>query len=203
MGSTGRASRELAATSRQRRTRLSDTAGVSGAVGVYVFVRGGDNALYVGRFVGGVWQGFQPLGGALTSFPVATATSTGLWVSVRGGDGALYARHLSAGVWSPWQGYGGYLNSAPWLAADTSGVYAFVAGGDDALYVRNLSGGTGWQPLGGFVAGPPTAVADATGISVFVQGGDGARLCAAPQWRDLGALPEARRIRHLGCVPRR
>ena len=153
---------------------VADTAGVSGAVGVYVFVRGGDNALYVGRLVGGVWQGFQPLGGALTSFPVATTTSSGLWVGVRGGDAGLYARHLSAGAWSPWQGFGGYLNSAPWLAADLLGVHALVAGGDHGLYERNLSGPLGWVPLGGFVTGQPTAVAKAGATEVFVVGGDGA-----------------------------
>ena len=62
---------------------VTDAAGVSGAVGVYVFGRGADGALYAGRIIGGVWQGWQPLGGSLTSLASAAATSTGVWVAVR------------------------------------------------------------------------------------------------------------------------
>ena len=99
---------------------MADPAGVSGTVGSYVFVRGGDGALYVGRVVGGVWQGWQPLGGYLTSFPATVVDSSGLWVAVRGGDGALHARHLARDRVVGWQNFGGYLDSPPSLAADAS-----------------------------------------------------------------------------------
>jgi hypothetical protein len=150
---------------------VTDTAGVvNGAAAVYVFLRGGDGALYVGRIENGAWQGFTGLGGLLTSLPTAAVTNSGVWVAVRGGDGGIYVNHLdTTGTWSGWSNFGGGVLAPPWAASDGN---LYVRGLDNQLYAHSLSGG-GWGGPFFFTTSGPVATPDATGTSVFFREGDG------------------------------
>jgi hypothetical protein len=143
---------------------------VNGTKAVYVFVRGGDGALYVGRIVDGTWQGFTGLGGLLTSFPTATVTASGVWVAVRGGDGGVYVKHLdTTGTWSDWSSFGGGVFGAPSATSDGN---LYLIGLDFHIYAHSLSGG-GWSGPSFFATAGPAPTQDATGTSVFFREGDG------------------------------
>jgi hypothetical protein len=151
---------------------VTDTAGVvNGQPAVYTFLRGGDNALYVGRIVNGVWQGFQRLGGVLTAFPTATVTASGVWVAVRGADLGIYVNHLSTtGSWSGFSPLGGATLNPPWAASDGN---VYVWGTDSLLYAHSLSGGSWSGPFSPISTSLPTATPAATGTSVFYRTGTG------------------------------
>jgi hypothetical protein len=151
---------------------VTDTDGVvDGTKAVYVFVRGGDGALYVGTIVDGVWQGFTGLGGFITSFPTATVTDSGVWVAVRGGDGGVYVNHLdTTGTWSGWSYFGGGTLTAPWVASNEN---VYLVGFDTRIYAHSLSGGSWFGPYFGPLSSGPVATPDATGSSAFFREGDG------------------------------
>jgi hypothetical protein len=82
---------------------------------VAVFVKGGDNALWMcdvssGSPETGTWYG---LGGVISSDPFAVADTSAnkIHVFVRGGDSALWENVFSTTPWNPignqWQGIGG------------------------------------------------------------------------------------------------
>jgi hypothetical protein len=140
---------------------------------VDAFASGGDNGLYALELTTASWA---PLGGSVTSAPVALPGPDGISVLVRGTDGAAYRRHGHAGDWAPYEPLGGYLTSAPFAAANADGISVYVRGGDGAAY-RTRSDGTAWSPwtsLGGYLTSDPTPVVDDAGVDhVFVTGGDG------------------------------
>jgi hypothetical protein len=150
---------------------VTDTAGVvNGTQAVYVFLRGGDGALYVGRIVNGAWQGFTGLGGYLTSYPAATVTGAGVYVAVRGGDGGVYVKHLdTTGNWSDWSNFGGGTIGALSAAIDGN---VYIIGNNFFLYAHSLSGGD-WFGTTTFATGGPSATPDDTGTSVFFREEDG------------------------------
>ena len=76
----------------------SDPAPATDPSGTWVFVRGGDQAMYAQHFTGGAWVGFTGFGGLLTSGAAAVGDPAGVTAFVRGGDGALYLRRASAGA---------------------------------------------------------------------------------------------------------
>ena len=165
--------------------------------GVYVFTRGGDDALYWQRKAGDAWSGFNGAGGLLTSQPVAVTDRTGVsgtagvYVFVRGGDGALYVGKVGGGSWEGWQPLGGYLDFFPSATVDATGLWVAVRGGDGGLYARHLRDGvwSPWQAFGGFVNGAPSLVSDSSGVSAFVMGGDSAlyvRNLTGGDWQGLG-----------------
>lgn len=79
---------------------FDEPAGVSRPGGILdLFVRGGDNGLWYARRVGGVWGGFQPLGGVLSAGPGAALISTSpnheVQIAARGSDGRLYVNRAT------------------------------------------------------------------------------------------------------------
>ena len=126
---------------------------------IYVFAKGADNAIWYRRWSGSEWEGWQSLGGILTSEPFAVARRSQFFVFARGGDNALWYRRLNGTTWDGWQTLGGSLTSAPAAATlEPSGfVFAFVKSSDDAYSVRYWDGvrWADWQSLGGTFTSAP------------------------------------------------
>jgi hypothetical protein len=152
------------------------------------FVTGTDHVLWWRTTM----QGWQSLGGYLTSSPAAAAlptldfTGNSIDVFVRGGDGALWQRTYGNNAWSGWKGLGGQLASGTGPATDAGriSVYqigrldVFVEGTDAGLWHRvKIGTWSGWQSLGGKLTSSPGA-ADVNlnfgsqQIDVFVRGTD-------------------------------
>jgi len=108
-----------------------------------VFVKGGDNALWMCDVFSdsepeiGTWHG---LGGVITTDPfvVADASANKIHAFVRGGDSALWENIFSTSPWNPggnqWQGFGGLLLAYTPGALIASDTQAFVIGTDHALW---------------------------------------------------------------------
>ncbi|MEV6304328.1 hypothetical protein AB0M02_33325 [Actinoplanes sp. NPDC051861] len=140
-----------------------------------VFVRGGDDALYVMQFVDGVATGWQNLGGKLTWNPDAVSAGPGhLIVFYRGTNKQLYFLEYVNGAWGPHTSLGGVLTSSPIAVSAGPGRIAVVTRGqaDDLYYLeRNGSTWGNWVGLGGRFAVDPIAVSRGPGlVDVFVRG---------------------------------
>lgn len=151
------------------------------AHGEYVFVRGGDLALYVKHSTdGATWSPYQSEGGFLSSLPFAvsdpagTSGTVGAYVFARGGDGGLYVGRIVNGTWQGWQSLGGYLSSFPTATVAPDGIWVGVRGGDGALYTRHLANNTwsGWQAWGGYLSAAPFLAPNGSDVYAFVPGGD-------------------------------
>ena len=171
------------------------------SAGLYLFVRGGDNAVYWQHSPdGATWPGYQSAGGALSSLPFAVADPAGasgtvaVYVFGRGGDGALYVGRIVSGTWQGWQSLGGYLTSYPTATVSSTGVWVAVRGGDGALYARHLTSGgwSPWQGFGGYLDSAGHLAADPSGVYAFVAGDDDAmyvrNLSAGGGWSNLGGF---------------
>ncbi|MBN1324520.1 MAG: hypothetical protein JW986_11075, partial [Methanotrichaceae archaeon] len=113
---------------------------------IHVFVRGGDNSLWVN--VDGTWEG---LGGYITSDPYAVMDDLGrIHIFARGSDGALWDRMLDSG----WVPLGGGIASNPCAALLPGSGHLKIAviGADNALWINDFDTGTltgSWSGLGG------------------------------------------------------
>jgi len=133
----------------------------NGLNGLEAFVKWSDNALYHIWQTGpaGNWSGWDPLGGILTSDPVAVTNDDGaIEVFVRGTDNGLYHIWQVAphGNWSGWSPLGGILTSNIAVAKNGyRGLEVFVRGTDNGLYHiwqnRQHGNWSGWDPLGGVI----------------------------------------------------
>lgn len=128
-------------------------------------------------------SGWQPLGGALTSEPVAGSNADGrIEVFARGADGALWHVWQTApnGGWSGWASLGGTVVGTPAVVGNADGrLEAFARGADGALWhiwqTAPNGGWSGWASLGGAISGDPCAVRNADGrLEAFARGTDGA-----------------------------
>src|SRR4029079_17110030 len=83
----------------------SDPYAVSHPTGLYVFVRGNDNAVWYQPWAAGAWSGWISLGGGASAGPVSAGdASSGLFVFARGSDAAsLWFRRLVAGGLGEWE----------------------------------------------------------------------------------------------------
>jgi hypothetical protein len=80
----------------------------------YVFVTGGDGAMYMRANGGSGWGGWASLGGFFVSSPAVASLGAGhLRAFGAGADGALWSNEFVAGRWSGWHGLGGQLAAAP------------------------------------------------------------------------------------------
>jgi hypothetical protein len=147
---------------------------------IMIFVRGGDNGLWLRRMNindrSGSWQS---LGGVITSGPVVLQdpnVANTMRIVVRGSDNALWMRSLNTADNSgSWRSLGGWLRSEPVAIFETYGylypvysgssVYYLYSkmitaaiGGDNALWVNIYDIGTGnanWWGLGGSITTKP------------------------------------------------
>lgn len=122
--------------------------------------------LLVRRQTGAVFEGWQNLGGLLTSAPVL-AVETGtprLWAFARGGDGAVWYRIRGGdGAWAPWRTSGGGFTSAPdAVFHDLLGTMRVQGRGlDGAVWARGFDVPTGtWSAW--TIAGAVTTSATST-----------------------------------------
>lgn len=77
---------------------------------LYVFARGGDDALWYRTSDGSSWTPWISLGGIITAEPESSKFNGNTYVFVRGSDGALWYRKFDGATWSAWATLGGYLN---------------------------------------------------------------------------------------------
>lgn len=152
-----------------------------------VFVRGGDNALYLHQYTpNDGWVGPWPLDGQISSSPAAIALVDGPGhVFARGMDNALWHRWYDNG-WQNWESLGGpiggQISSDPESGPSVSSwgprrLDVFVRGTDDAVWHRwSEDGGvswSNWESLGGIVTSSPASISRAPNqIEVFVRGTD-------------------------------
>ncbi len=127
--------------------------------------------------------GWQPLGGKLTTEPVAASNKDGrIEVFARGADNALWHcwQTAAGGVFGGWASLGGVITSVPAVVGNADGrLEAFARGTDGALWHRWQTvpngGWSGWASLGGVITSDPSAVRNADGrVEVFARGTDGA-----------------------------
>jgi hypothetical protein len=135
-----------------------------------LFARGGDLALWMKTYSGGVWSDWSSLGGILSSpASVTPLPDGGFDVVARGADNAIWTRVFDGSTWSSWVSLGGYATSAPVITSN--GVVA-ARGGDGALWITSALGG-GWLSLGGYLLNDPAATADGPDFVTFAAiGGD-------------------------------
>ena len=152
-----------------------------------VFVRGGDNALYLHQYTpNDGWVGPWPLEGQISSSPAAIALVNGpVHVFARGMDNALWHRWYDNG-WQNWESLGGpiggQISSDPESGPSVSSwgprrLDVFVRGTDDAVWHRwSEDGGvswSNWESLGGIITSSPASISRAPNqIEVFVRGTD-------------------------------
>jgi hypothetical protein len=174
-----------------------------GASVLNVFVRGGDDGLWVnGRLPGGDWAGWSSMGGTLTARPEVAGTTGSLNVLVRGSKGSVQHRWSNVtGSWSGWEDLGGGLlpgtgPSATWTSAGRLEVV--VVGTDRQLWRKAwtpATGWTGWEGIGGRTDEEVT-ITSPSGDEVLVAARDadgsvhvrGVTASGAGSWQSLGGL---------------
>ncbi len=123
------------------------------------------------------WNGWESLGGGLTSGPgVSSWSENRLDVFVRGTDSALWHKWYDNG-WSGWESLGGVLTSGPAAVSwGSNRVDVFVRGTDSALWHKWYDNGwSGWESLGGVLTSEPAVCSWASGrLDVFARGTDSA-----------------------------
>jgi C1A family cysteine protease/acylphosphatase len=127
-------------------------------------------------------SGWKPLGGVITTEPVATNNQDGrIEVFARGADNALW--HIWQTTpndgWSGWASLGGVITNTPCALPNADGrLEVFARGTDGALHHRwqtaPNNGWSGWASMGGGITSDAAAARHADGrIAVFVRGTDG------------------------------
>jgi len=174
----------------------SDPAAVHSALGMYVFGRGADGALWAKKTTnGGVsWSNWYEIGGRLlpgtgpAAYAWGNSTNGRIGWLVTGMDHALWHTWNDSAGHHDWESIGGYLTSSP---AATSRGYGLIdvsgRGADGALWqseytLKSIKGNewSVWTTLGGKIA-PGTGPAACSwvgsqsfNLDVFVQGMNGA-----------------------------
>jgi hypothetical protein len=145
------------------------------------FMRGEDAALWhiacSGFCNGPTWSGWQSLGGALTSLPVAVSWGPNrIDAFAIGTDNGL--RHIAwnGSTWSGWESLGGDPTSPPAVVSwGPNRLDIFIRGSDYGLWHKAWNGNawSSWESLGGFLTSAPAAVSwGPNRIDIFVRGGD-------------------------------
>ncbi|WP_394823871.1 C1 family peptidase [Pendulispora albinea] len=122
------------------------------------------------------WQGWENLGGQITSKPSAVSWGPNrIDVVARGLDSAVWHRWWDGSAWRGWESLGGQIQGAPAICAWASGrLDIFAVGLDHRLYHKWYQGGwSGWESLGGTLSSDPAAVSwGPNRIDVFAKGMD-------------------------------
>ncbi len=124
------------------------------------------------------WQGWQSLGGIITSKPSAVSWGNNrIDVVARGTDSAVYHRWWNGSNWFGWENLGGIIQGGPAICSWASGrLDIFAVGTNHHMYHKWYQGGwSGWQDLGGVLSSDPCAVSwGPNRIDVFARGLDSA-----------------------------
>ncbi len=122
------------------------------------------------------WQGWENLGGQITSRPSAVSWAANrIDVVARGLDSACWHRWWNGSGWFGWESLGGLIHGAPAICSWASGrLDIFAVGTNHNLYHKWYQGGwSGWENLGGLLSSEPCAVSwGPNRIDVFARGMD-------------------------------
>ena len=122
------------------------------------------------------WQGWEGLGGFLTSSPSAVSWGPNrIDVVARGRDSAIWHRWWDGIAWRGWESLGGIVHGAPAICSWTSGrLDLFAVGTNHHLFHKWFQGGwSHWEDLGGILTSEPAAVSwGPNRIDVFARGLD-------------------------------
>jgi hypothetical protein len=157
---------------------LDAPAAISRAGGLIdLFRRGPDNTLRWNYFNGSYWEGWQSLGGILTSAPSAVAINqNSMQVFWRGVDNQLWSVIISNGSITKWEHFAISdditIASAPFVSKQPGETYVFVRGSDDALWRLEYSMDR-WTSLGGELGSGAAAAVLNDQFDLFAQKLDG------------------------------
>jgi hypothetical protein len=151
-----------------------------GANQLDVYIRGGDDAVWMKSFNGSSWTGWQLIGGTATSDPAAISWGGGrIDVFVRGTSNSIYQRTFNGTNWSAtWTSLGGAATSAPAVASwGPNRLDVFIRGAGNAIFWKTSTNGTTWPAtwtnLGGSATSAPAAVSWGTNrIDLFMRSTD-------------------------------
>src|SRR6185369_2648257 len=122
------------------------------------------------------WQGYENLGGTITSKPNAVSWGPNrIDVVARGTDSAVWHRWWDGTHWQGWESLGGTVQGAPAICSWQSGrLDVFAVGTDHRMYHRWYQGGwSAWESLGGMFSSDPCAVSwGPNRIDLFARGMD-------------------------------
>ncbi len=140
------------------RTVQAVSSAMDGQGNLYDFAIDGINnsVLYQEQSSNGNWNGWNSLGGYVTSIKAIANANGEMNLFAIGGGGALYWNSASpSGVWSGWTDLGGYVRSITAALDPFKDLDVFGIGGDDAVYYRAQNPTTNawstWTDLGGDV----------------------------------------------------
>jgi len=157
---------------------LDAPAAISRAGGqIDLFRRGPDNTLRWNYFNGSYWEGWQSLGGILTSAPSAVAINqNSMQVFWRGVDNQLWSVIITNGSITKWEHFAISdditIASAPFVSKQPGETYVFVRGSDDALWRLEYSMDR-WTSLGGELGSGAVAAVLNDQFDLFAQKLDG------------------------------
>jgi len=122
------------------------------------------------------WQGWESLGGIITSKPSAVSWGANrIDVVARGTDSAVWHRWWDGTAWRGWESLGGIIHGAPAICSWANGrLDIFAVGTNHHLFHKWYQGGwSGWEDLGGVLSSEPAAVSwGPNRIDVFARGMD-------------------------------
>lgn len=126
------------------------------------------------------WQGWEDLGGTLTSAPAAVSWGPNrIDCFIQGTDNHLWHKWWDGKEWQGWKDLGGVLTSAPTVCSRKENYLdEFVRGNAKNEHHKwhkwwNGSQWSGWEDRGGILTSAPSAVSwDANRIDCFVRGTD-------------------------------
>jgi subtilisin family serine protease len=156
---------------------FGDAALVSASGSLWVFLRGGDGALWYRKETGpGTFTPWASLGGLFLSNPAAVWDGTSVWVFERGFDSGLwYRKQDGPNSFGPWTTLGPAIVSDPSAVWDGASVWVFARGTDNGVWYRRQTGPSmfaAWATLGPAILSDLAVVRDATSIWVFGRGTD-------------------------------
>jgi C1A family cysteine protease len=122
------------------------------------------------------WNGWENLGGILTSRPSAVSWAANrIDVVVRGTDSAVAHKWWDGTSWKGFESLGGVIQGAPAICSWASGrLDIFAVGTTHHLFHKWYQGGwSGWEDLGGLLSSEPCAVSwGPNRIDIFARGMD-------------------------------
>jgi C1A family cysteine protease len=107
------------------------------------------------------WQGWENLGGLITSRPNAVSWGNNrIDVVARGLDSAVWHRWWDGNAWYGWESLAGVIHGAPAICSWASGrLDIFAVGLNHHMFHKWYQGGwSGWEDLGGVLSSEPAAV---------------------------------------------
>ncbi|MEO6603869.1 MAG: C1 family peptidase [Polyangiaceae bacterium] len=124
------------------------------------------------------WNGYENLGGTITSKPNAVSWAANrIDVVARGTDSAVWHKWWDGNHWQGWESLGGSVQGAPAICSWAAGrLDIFAIGTDHKLYHKWYQGSwSAWESLGGMLSSDPCAVSwGPNRIDVFARGMDSA-----------------------------